>query len=106
MPHTNYVLVKSEVGKSRQPTRDLPSHDHVYGKPNKKDTHHAVDLLTTWTIPQTKEVISKESDFQKLNKAAIHVKATNPKAQAEFRNNNDIKRIAPYHRKLNGHEMF
>ncbi len=36
----------------------------------------------------------------------MHVKVTNAKALAEFRNKNDIKRVPTYHRKLNGHEMF
>jgi len=32
---SNFLLVKSEVGRSKQSTRNLPLEDHAYGMPNK-----------------------------------------------------------------------
>lgn len=42
------MLLKPEVGKPKQVTRDLPAKEHIYGKRNNPDIYNAGALLTSW----------------------------------------------------------
>jgi hypothetical protein len=44
----NYLLVKDDVGRSKQTTRELPPEGFAFGRPDRKDSEGAGVVTTSW----------------------------------------------------------
>ena len=66
---SNYLLVKTEMGKAKPPTISLPGKDFVYGYPNKIDKDAMKNLTSSWSFHQKSADKLPDIDFIKLNKA-------------------------------------
>ena len=49
--HNNVILTRSEVGRSKVQTYDLPSAQHFYGKALVRESTGAKEASTEWKYP-------------------------------------------------------
>ena len=55
----NVLLARDDVGRAKPTTHDLPTGNHVFGVPNKKENYGAGKLTAEWDV-------SKKSDFKSM----------------------------------------
>ncbi|CAK60859.1 unnamed protein product (macronuclear) [Paramecium tetraurelia] len=70
--HTNPLLMKDDVGKSKPSTFNLPNQDFVYGQPLARDKEGAKEVTMTWKFHQESQDRVPNRDFPELNKQSIH----------------------------------
>ncbi|CAK57406.1 unnamed protein product (macronuclear) [Paramecium tetraurelia] len=70
--HTNPLLTKDDVGKSKPSTYNLPNQDFVYGHPLARDKEGAKEVTMTWKFHQESQDKVPNRDFAELNKQSIH----------------------------------
>ena len=52
---TNYLIVKDDVGRSKPATRDLPSGNFAFGKPDLATRKEgAMEVVTQWKFHESK----------------------------------------------------
>lgn len=75
----NALLVKDDVGKPKQCTRNLPSGDHAYGVKPTPDAEGAGALLSSWSVHSAPKARPNERDFRKLNIMSVGKQCITPK---------------------------
>lgn len=83
--HTNYLLIRDQVGKHKSLPRDLPGILHSYGKPYRKDQVNVGGLLASWHQHEQTPVQELKPDYKRMNKIAILNKVTSARAAKSFR---------------------
>ena len=66
---TNYLLVKSELGKGRPATISLPGEEFTYGYPNKYEKDIMKKLTSSWSVTESSIEKLPSIDYIKINKA-------------------------------------
>jgi hypothetical protein len=68
--HSNYMLVKDDVGKSKPSSRDLPKFGFTYGMPPPANEEGVGALTSQWKFHNHSKGGRPDKDFKKLNKAS------------------------------------
>ncbi|EGR29037.1 hypothetical protein IMG5_164490 [Ichthyophthirius multifiliis] len=101
----NKLLKKSEVGKGKQSTYNLPPITHTYGKPPRRDSENAKDVTMSWQYHQQTKDQEPPRDFIRLNKNCVKESFISPKDIKEYRQQHqEIKKIINKGKK--GVELF
>ena len=87
----NYLLLKDDVGRPKPFTRNLPSVEFTYGKPENNSQEGAGDVTRSWQYPSNKRNDSTNNprDFKKLNKRAVLDGMITARDNYKFRQNHD-----------------
>ncbi|CAI2378745.1 unnamed protein product [Moneuplotes crassus] len=88
---SNYLLVKSELGRSRPPTMFLPDETYSYGVANIYDKEAIKKLTSSWTSHINSKERLPEIDFIKLNKKGCR-KIKNSRDLSEFKKQHELPR--------------
>ena len=64
----NCLLVRDDVGRAKPVTQVLPIDGHVYGVPNKKESHGVGKLTADWQVHKQSGTGTGPKDFRKLNR--------------------------------------
>ncbi|CAD8174727.1 unnamed protein product [Paramecium pentaurelia] len=89
--HTNPLLMKDDVGKSKPSTYNLPNQDFVYGQPLARDKEGAKEVTMTWKFHQESQDRVPNRDFAELNKQSIHNGSVKAHDMYKFRQTNDAR---------------
>ncbi|CAD8083672.1 unnamed protein product [Paramecium primaurelia] len=89
--HTNPLLMKDDVGKSKPSTYNLPNQDFVYGQPLVKDKEGAKEVTMTWKFHKESQDQVPNRDFTELNKQSIHNGFVKAHDMYKFRQTNDAR---------------
>merc|ERR1712028_281676 len=74
---TNQMLVRSELGKSKRSTFDLPTNpDHAYGVPLRRDEEGCGKVISSWQNHEGARCTDLGTNFTAVNKNAINAGAT------------------------------
>ncbi len=84
-PQSNTILTKSEVGRSKMQTYDLPESQHFYGKALPRDPTGAKEASTEWKYPQLSRSRIPHKDFMAANKSAIQSGVHTLKSLSQFK---------------------
>merc|ERR1712025_538677 len=99
----NYLLIRDQVGQQKQPTQgDLPSINHAYGKPYRKDSHNAAALLSSWHNHTNTTPMQQPHDYKRMNKAAVISKVTTARGATDFRTQMNLILPAKYEHRPKG----
>lgn len=88
---TNTLLVRSQTGKPKTATYELPSADFVYGEKYRIQEEGAKEILYSWKehIPNPDAIPGK--DFVSLNKAATIEGFVSATLVKDYRKNHDVR---------------
>jgi hypothetical protein len=99
----NFLLVRDDIGKSKQSVFSLPPDGFSYGRPDMKDQEGAgvgkstppflkrFIVTSSWKAHTKTSSQMQERDFKKLNKMQLKDKAIDAKKSTDFRKNNDAR---------------
>merc|ERR1711871_1080349 len=90
---TNLMLVRSELGKTKRSTFDLPADaNHAYGVPLRRDEEGCGKVISSWKTHGGSRITELGTNFAAVNKTALRAGATTATQVAAYRaGNNDIK---------------
>ncbi|CAK57927.1 unnamed protein product (macronuclear) [Paramecium tetraurelia] len=89
--HTNPLLMKDDVGKSKPSTYNLPNQDFIYGQPLSRDKEGAKEVTMTWKFHQESQDHLPNRDFAELNKQSIHNGSFKAHDMYKFRQTHDAR---------------
>jgi len=94
---SNPLLVKTEIGRTRRSTFDLPPSQHAFGKVNRADLEGAKEVTLTWQDHRPGFHPRAAKDFVSMNRRAAMRGASNAKDVKSFRKTTDIRqRTGPF----------
>jgi hypothetical protein len=85
----NVLLIRSEVGKAKAGSRNVPPPEHVYGYKLKADSESAGSIMSSWQIHKPTRNYYYQKDYRKLNKLGASNHITKPKQVKDFREHYD-----------------
>lgn len=87
----NVLLVKDDVGRAKQSTRNIPNESHTFGKAERRDPEDAGKVTSIWQYSRENALSRQDKDFKKLNKSALGNRATTAHQQYLHRQQSDIR---------------
>lgn len=88
---TNTLLVKTELGKVRQTTFNLPGPQHTYGKALFREDEGTGEMIMSWMEHVPNPHARPGRDFKALNKNAVVSGMVTAKQQTDFRKTHDAR---------------
>ena len=85
--------MKDDVGRPKPTTRNLPSPDFAFGKPDQTGAEGAGTICTSWKYHEVKpeNPHTNPRNFMKLNKKAAMAGLVTSKDVMDYRKSNDVR---------------
>ena len=91
---SNLMLVRSELGKSKRSTYDLPTDPgHAYGVPLRRDEEGCGVVISSWKNHDGKRITELGTNFAAVNRNAMKAGAVTAQDIKEYRSLNPDVRI-------------